>query len=129
MCSSPFLCSDQLIVEMLLSPIKSLTLHSVFHYILPMHFFLTLSLLVIWNFIFSVFKDFEDLGFDMNPTIHIESQFLTQYLPPTDWLHAFSIFQLAACRFHGKYKRFDLISLILRNIFHVGSKNDLHQSL
>ena len=40
----------------------------------------------------SLFKDFEDLGFDMNPMIHIESQFPAQYLPPTDWLHAFPIF-------------------------------------
>ena len=118
MCSSPFLCSDQLIVEMMLSSVNSLTLHSVSNYSLLMHFFLFLlflSLLVSpYEILFSpFFKDFEDLGFDMNPMIHIEYQFPAQYLPLADWLHAFPIFQLAACRFHGKYKGFDLISLIL----------------
>ena len=115
--SSPFLCSYQLIVKMLLSFANSFTLYTTI-------IFSCTSL----SF-FSLFKDFEDLGFDMNPTIHIESQFPAQYLLLTDWLHAFPIFQLATCRFHEKYKRFDLISLILRNIFHVGSRNDLHQSL
>ena len=33
------------------------------------------------------FKGFEDLGFSMNPTIHIESYFPAQYFPPADWLH------------------------------------------
>ena len=81
------------------------------------------------EFHFPFFKDFEDLGLDMNPTIHIESQFPAQYLPLADWLHVFPIFQLAACRLHGKYERFGLISLTLQNIFHVSSKNDLHQCL
>ena len=47
--SSPFLCSDQLIVEMLLPPSKSLTLHSVFHYSLFMHFFLSLYYWILFS--------------------------------------------------------------------------------
>ena len=81
MCSSPFLCSEQLIVEMLLSPANSLTIYFVSHYILLIHFFLSH---IHNDKFFFLKKTIEELGFDMNPMIHIESQFSAQYLPLAD---------------------------------------------
>ena len=43
------------------------------------------------------YKDFRDLGFAMDSTIHIKSLFPAQSLSYADWLHAFSNFQLVAC--------------------------------
>ena len=38
----------------------------------------------------SPYKDFRDLGFVMDSTIHIKSLFPAQSFPYADWLHAFS---------------------------------------
>jgi hypothetical protein len=63
---------------------------------LPFFSFTHLHPLFFFNYLKShfppPFKDFGDLGFAMNPTTHIESQFPAQYFPSADWLHAFPIF-------------------------------------
>ena len=100
--------SDQLIIEMLLFISKSLL--SGIRLYASLSFTHSCLYLSFESRFPPPFKGFEDLGFAMNPMIHIESQFPAQYFPSADWLHALPIFQLDACRFYGKYKRFDLIS-------------------